>query len=257
MKIDSKERFSNRVNDYRKYRPDYPAGLIDVIKEICRLKYREYGRGYRFRHRNYDRAIAPALPVGVCCRTEAKKCEMRQKEQFHNNPKFVSVNGSAEETTLSSTRIDLIISAQAFHWFDRSLSKREFKRILKPNGWVVLVWNTRVIDGDSFHIELEEFLRRETPEYGKIHHKNIDRKTLCEFFSQKEIVSKTLPNHQILDWEGMKGRFLSASYIPAPGQPGHEFIVDGLKKIFLKHQSNGTVTLKYVTEMYASRFGPT
>jgi len=176
------------------------------------------------------------------------------EQQFGGNPKFVSIHGSAEETTLPSNSIDLIISAQAFHWFDRPSSKREFQRILKLDGWVVLVWNTRVIGGDAFHIELEEFLRRETPEYGKIHHKNIDITTLAEFFSQKSIMFKELPNQQILDWDGMKGRFLSASYIPAPGQPDHEFIVDGLKKIFLKHQSSGTVTLKYVTEMYASRF---
>ncbi len=256
MKIDSKERFTNRVNDYRKYRPNYPEELIGVIKEICSLN---------------DESIVADIGSGTGIMTEILLPHFRKvyavepnanmriaaEQQYSSNQKFVSINGSAEGTTLSSNSIDLIISAQAFHWFDRSLSKREFQRILKPNGWVVLVWNTRVISGDPFHIELEEFLRRETPEYGKIHHKNIDIKTLCEFFSQKEIVSKELPNHQILDWDGMKGRFLSASYIPAPGQPGHEFIVDGLKKIFLKHQSNGNVTLKYVTEMYASRFGAT
>lgn len=254
--INSKERFSNRVDDYRKYRPDYPAGLIEVMKEIC-----DFNIGSVVADVGSGTGIMTERLLPHCRSVYAvepnKEMRNAAEEQFHNNSKFVSVNGSAEETTLPSNSIDLIISAQAFHWFDRTLTKQEFKRILKPNGWVVLVWNTRVIQGDAFHVELEEFLRRETPEYGKIHHKNIDRKTLCEFFSQKEIVSKTLPNHQILDWEGMKGRFLSASYIPAPGQPGHEFIVDGLKKIFLKHQSNGTVTLKYVTEMYASRFGPT
>jgi len=254
--MDSKERFTDRVDDYRKYRPNYPEELIGVIKEICKLN---------------DHSIVADIGSGTGIMTEIvlphcrtvfavePNANMRiaAEQQYISNPKFVSVNGSAEETTLPSNSIDLIISAQAFHWFDRSLSKREFQRVLKREGWVVLVWNTRVIDGDAFHIELEEFLRRETPEYGKIHHKNIDIKTLAEFFSQKLIMFKELPNQQILDWDGMKGRFLSASYIPAPGQPNHEFIVDGLKKIFLKHQSDGTVTLKYVTEMYASRFGST
>ena len=256
MTIDSKERFTNRVDNYRKYRPGYPEEFISVIKEICRLN---------------DESVVADIGSGTGIMTEILLPHCRKvyavepnagmrisaEQQFGGEPKFVSINGSAEGTTLPSNSIDIIISAQAFHWFDRSLSKREFQRILKRDGWVVLVWNTRVIDGDPFHIELEEFLRRETPEYGKIHHKNIDIKTLCEFFSEDSIIFQELPNQQILDWDGMKGRFLSASYIPAPGQPNHEFVIDGLKKIFLKHQSNGTVTLKYRTEMYASRFGAT
>lgn len=254
--LNSKERFTDRVDHYRKYRPGYPAGLIDVMKEVC-----DFNIGSVVADVGSGTGIMTELLLPHCRKVYAVEpnANMRiaAEQQYSSDPKFVSIDGSAEGTTLSSNSIDLIISAQAFHWFDRSLSKREFQRILKPNGWVVLVWNTRVIDGDSFHIELEEFLRRETPEYGKIHHKNIDIKTLAEFFSQKSIMFKELPNQQILDWDGLKGRFLSASYIPAPGQPDHEFIVDGLKKIFLKHQSNGTVTLKYVTEMYASRFGAT
>ena len=83
-------------------------------------------------------------------------------------PNFISINGSAEDTSLKNESIDLATAAQAFHWFDVENAKKEFKRILKPNGSVVIIWNNRRKTGKVFSSQYEKFIIKYGTDYKEV-----------------------------------------------------------------------------------------
>ena len=248
---DPKKRFSNRVEDYRNFRPRYPHQLIDILKSVCGLN-----RDYVIADVGSGTGILTELLLPHCERVYAiePNPEMRHAAEKHlrTQPHFISVIGSAEETTLPDRSVDMIIAAQAFHWFDRSRSKIEFARILKKRGWTVLLWNSRRTDANEFHKGLERLLAASSPDYSLINHRNIDKKELADFFSPQVMTHRTLSNEQILDWDGLKGRLRSASYIPKEGKR-YEEIMDRAYILFRQFQERGFVSLQYTTEIFLSQ----
>jgi len=166
---------------------------------------------------------------------------------------FVSVNGRAEATTIDSHSIDFITAGQAFHWFDVKKSRSEFARILKPEGWVALIWNDRKIDNTPFLIAYEEFLHSHGTDYGKVQHKTFDQSRLINFFGHQQFELRTFENFQVFDRSGLKGRVLSSSYIPAENQPGYDSMVEALNLLFDKFQVSSKVTIEYETKMFFGR----
>src|SRR5262245_9983579 len=67
--------------------------------------------------------------------------EMRQAGEgiLEDYPKFLSVAGTAEATALSDASVDFVTAGQAAHWFDATKARHEFRRILRPGGWLALV----------------------------------------------------------------------------------------------------------------------
>src|SRR5687768_13340243 len=132
-------RFSNRVENYAKYRPNYPAGVIDLLKTDCGLTetstIADVGSGTGILSEMLLKNGNTVIGVEP---NEAMR--LAAELLLTSFPNFRSIDGSAEDSTLESESVDFIIAAQAFHWFDRTKSKREFRRILKPGGWVVLIW---------------------------------------------------------------------------------------------------------------------
>src|SRR5262249_44365738 len=141
----------------------------------------------------------------------------RVMQQFRD---FESVAGTAESTSLPKASVDFITAGQAFHWFDRGRCRNEFKRILRPNGWVVLVWNDRRTDATPFLGKYEQLLHTYGTDYAKVDHKQIDTAVLGEFFG-KPPVQKSIPYYQHFDLPSLRGRLLSSSYVPEAGQAGY------------------------------------
>jgi ubiquinone/menaquinone biosynthesis C-methylase UbiE len=77
---------------------------------------------------------------------------------FADSPRFISVDGSAEATTLTDHSIDLVAAGQAFHWFEPEATQREWRRILKPEGWALVAFNTRCIDATPFMRAYDQYL---------------------------------------------------------------------------------------------------
>ncbi len=171
-------------------------------------------------------------------------------------PNFTSVDATAEETTLPKAAIDFIVAGQAFHWFDRDRCRKEFARILKPGGWVVLVWNDRKTEATPFLVEYEKLLQTYATDYSKVDHKNIDDAVVRDFFGYTPGKQK-IPSAQQFDFEGLKGRLLSSSYAPDKGQPGHTEMLRDLEKIFNARQKNGRVEFAYDTVVYYGKLGET
>jgi SAM-dependent methyltransferase len=244
-------RFSTRVENYVKYRPGYPEEIVRILKSDCELTsaslIADVGSGTGIlselflRNGNVVFGIEPNAPM----RTAAQQLLSAYKN-------FVSIDGSAEATTLEPHSVDLIMAAQAFHWFDRSKAKSEFKRILKPEGWVVLIWNERLVDSTAFLRDYESLLLRYGTDYQEVRHENVATE-IDDFFAPSRFQLKTLQNLQHFDFESLKGRVYSSSYAPEPGHPNFEPMLGKLKELFNVHNRDGIVTFEYATKIYYGR----
>ncbi len=240
-------RFSNRVEDYVKYRPQYPAKVIQVLeKEMGLTKdfvVADIGSGTGISSINF-------LNNGNKVYAVEPNKEMREAAEsaFSGVPNFISVNGTAEETTLENKSIDLVFSGQAFHWFDKEKTKAEFDRILKPGGSVVLVWNVRNETTD-FQKAYEQMLRDTIPEYKGVTHKNIPENAIKDFFFPQVLQRKSIDNSQEFDLEQLTGRLRSSSYSPKEG-PEYEKVMKKVEEIFNKFQQNGKIKFEYSTDIY-------
>src|SRR5262245_21384964 len=136
------ERFTDRVENYVRYRPDYPPGVIEVLEREIGLtpewKIAEIGSGTGLSSQlflengNEVYGVEPNLPMRM-----AAEHYLAGYEGFH------SVAGTAEATTLPAGTMHAVVAAQAFHWFDAAAARVETRRILRFNGWAVLLWNKR------------------------------------------------------------------------------------------------------------------
>ena len=249
--INSTQRFSSRVENYIKYRPGYPAAILDLLKEKCGLSgasvVADIGSGTGIltelflRNGNLVFAVEPNR-------------EMREaaEQLLSKYPNFVSVSGTAEATTLKAQSADVVTASQAFHWFDRGQSRQEFLRILKPGGRVVLIWNERNLTG-PFAAAYEHLLRTYGTDYEEVNHRHTDAKVIGPFFGASGYKRVRFPNRQIFDWEGLKGRLLSSSYAPEPGHPKHFPMLEALHSLFSEYQTGGQVTFEYDTLVYYGR----
>jgi SAM-dependent methyltransferase len=252
LATDAKERFSNRVVDYVLYRPGYPRSILDVLREECGLTpesiVADIGSGTGLLTRLF-------LENGNLVYGVEPNLAMRQagEEYLHGYPRFRSIAGSAEASTLPEASVDLIVAGQAFHWFDHTASRREFIHILKPRGQVALLWNERAVNSSAFMREYELLLQRHGTDYSKVQHVYSEQAGLDEFFAPGEIRGREFENQQVVDWDGLKGRLMSASYAPKSGEPGHEPMIQDFKKLFAAHQDNDRVMIRYRTRVYWGR----
>ena len=161
-----------------------------------------------------------------------------------------SVPGSAEATTLGDASIDFVTAAQAFHWFERHAARREFRRILKPGGWVVVLWNDRRMEEAPLTREYEGVLERFGIDYQKVKDSYPESADIRSFFDGGVFTARDLPNHQILDWEGFRGRLGSSSFAPTAGHPHYAPMMAELERIFRQHQQDGSVRMEYFTRLY-------
>ncbi|HUK47726.1 MAG TPA: class I SAM-dependent methyltransferase [Terriglobales bacterium] len=247
--IDSKQRFSSRVDNYVRFRPSYPTEVFDTLERECGL--------------TRDSAIADiASGTGIFTKlllehgnrvfgVEPNPDMRRAGEEFLSQyPRFTSVNGTAESTTLPDASVDFVTAAQAGHWFDIPKASREFTRILEPEGWLVLVWNERQTDLAPFLRDYEQLLLRYGTDYNEVRHEHA---AVGTFYDPHPCQERTFELRQEFDYEGVKGRLLSSSYAPGPEHPNHPAMLAELRRIFDLRQRNGKVSFDYITRLYYGR----
>ena len=251
MSNDSTKRFSDRVDAYVRYRPDYPAQAVDWLLERSGLSapgvIADIGSGTGISTR-------PLLERGHKVFAIEPNAPMRQyaEQSLGTFEGFKSVESTAEATTLAENSVDLITAAQAFHWFTQGAAKTEFNRILKPNGKVVLLWNDRVTTGDAFHAEYESLLKAYATDYERINHQNLDEADFEGFFDG-DYVFESFDNVQRLELTGLIGRVESSSYMPGPGHTKYPAMIDALHMLFDRHAINRAVTIAYKTTVRIGR----
>jgi SAM-dependent methyltransferase len=245
------ERFSNRVENYVKYRPDYPPEILEVFRAEMNLTpdstVADIGSGTGISARLF---LAHGNPVfGVEPNAPMRRAA---EEYLADFPKFTSIDGTAENTDLPPDSVDFVIAAQAFHWFAPEKTRTEFKRILRPEGFAALIWNERQLDTNAFLREYEELLKKYGTDYEKVRHDTIDKELLKDFF-QSEFAKKTFLNAQMLDFEGLKGRVSSSSYMPAADDLRFEPMVAELRRLFEKYAESGKIQILYNTNIFYTR----
>ena len=246
---DSKQRFSNRAEDYARYRPGYPREVLDVLRTWCALKpehvIADIGSGTGLLTKLF-------LENGNRVFGVEPNAEMRfGGEAFLSSYKnFTSVAGSAENTTLSDNSVNFVAAAQAFHWFDLEPTRREFLRILEPYGRAIIIWNERLLDTTPFLRDYEALLHRFGTDYARVNESYPRADQMLSFYGPNEFTSHALPNYQEFDLDGLCGRLRSSSYAPAPGNPQFEPMIEELQHVYRAHQENGVVRMEYRTHVY-------
>lgn len=244
-------RFSDRVENYIRYRPGYPAEALTALKEECGLAPSHMiadiasGTGIWTRTllENGNRVF------GVEPNTDMRLAAERLLAGF---PKFTSIAGSAEKTTLADHSVDFVMAAQAAHWLDRVEARREFVRILKPYGWLVLLWNEREVDTTPFLRDYEQLLLTFGTDYEDVRHERTTD-SVNEFFDPSPYEQRAFANRQEFDYAGLEGRLLSSSYAPGLGHPKHEPMLADLRRIFDLRAVDGRVSFDYKTRLYFGR----
>jgi len=247
---DSTRRFSERVEDYARYRPKYPPDLIPLLQTEIGLS-----PGWRIADVGSGTGLSaePFLTLGCEVFGVEPNDEMRAAaESCLGNRPFRSVAGKAEATTLPPASVDLVLAGQAFHWFEVRQARREFLRILRLPKRVALVWNTRRLDGSLFLSEYEELLLKFGTDYDRVRHDTRRERLLSGFFTDG-FSRRVLPNQQSLDRDGLRGRLLSSSYTPGESDPARAAMLSELDAIFNRHEARERVHLEYETEIYFGR----
>jgi len=245
-------RFNDNVEYYAKYRPNYPQEVMQIIKNEFHLDagslIADIGSGTGiFTKLLLDKkyqvlAIEPNTPM-----------RHKAEQDLSHYTNFTSYATTAEATGLDENSIDCITVATAFHWFNKDAAKKEFLRILKPDGWCLLVWNLRDVEASPYMRDMEALFKQYGIDYTTSAAEKMDEAAVVNFFKPTEVTIAQFSNHQLFDWEGLKGRLLSISYLPKPGMPDYEEMESAFKRIFDKYQTNGQIAYQYQTKCYYSQ----
>ncbi len=237
------------MENYVKYRPSYPSGVIETLVKECGLTEKsvvaDIGSGTGILSESFLKNGNQVF--GVEPNREMREAGERLLKRYRN---FTSVEGTAEATTLPDHSLDFVTGAQAFHWFDRERARTEFARILIATGWVALIWNDRQTETTSFLREYEDLLQTYGTDYPGA---AINDAAIAAFFSPQHFTVKLFENRQVFDLDELKGRLRSSSYTPEPGHPNFDPMLNALRDIFNRHQVNGKVSFDYATRMYYGR----
>ncbi len=166
--------------------------------------------------------------------------------------KFRSVHGTAEDTTLPERSVDLVVAAQAAHWFDAPRARIEALRILRPPAWAALIWNERLLSEDNaFAQGYEQLLRDWGSDYTQVRSRHANRELITTFLGGAPLHTLSYSHALMLDENALRTLVASASYMPQPGAPTYEAMMDHLHRLFVTTQTQGQVRMDYVARVYA------
>lgn len=236
-------RFSDRAADYVKYRPEYPpaafAAMLAGLGEPADLVAADVGAGTGISARSLAARVGQVIAV-------EPNAAMRAAAAPHERIRWLA--GTAEATGLGGAAVDLVLCAQAFHWFRPPAALAEFHRILRPRGRLALMWNARD-RSDPLTLGYAEAIRAVAGEH-PAEIREFDPAVIETDGWFAPALLSTWANAQALDRAGLVGRALSASYVPREGARRAE-LVARLEALADEHRDEaGLVHLRYETRLY-------
>jgi len=257
MSVDSTKRFSDRVTYYVRSRPGYPSSLIQFFRSTLSLNQSsiiaDIGSGTGILSQLF-------LQNGntVYCVEPNDQMRAAADTQLSHHPNYRSVNATAEATTLADRSVDFVTAGQAFHWFDPRKSAAEFRRILRPGGWAVLIWNERRSVNTGFNAAYDRFIDEFTGDRATaaVRGGSVGAEpAVKQFFGAGGFVLRGFENYQDLTWQGLLDRVYSSSYMPLPNDPINAAMIAELRPIFDQFASDGVIRIEYETRLYYGRLG--
>jgi ubiquinone/menaquinone biosynthesis C-methylase UbiE len=236
--------FSKTTDFYDKARPSYPEELFNFLENKFKINsthvIADIGSGTGIFTRLWlDRSYHV---ISVEPNNDMRKIV---EESLNHYPYFKSIAASAEATNLETNSIDIITAATAFHWFNLELARSEFKRILKPGGLCILIWNIR---DNTFPImqDYESMMRLYVKDYNKVvanHYLYYNE--IIDLFNPNRIEISEFSNSQTLNLNAFKERILSTSYSPKLGEANYKKLLLAAENLFNKYQSSKVIKLHY------------
>ena len=245
----NEQKFTGKADLYEKFRPSYPDELIDFLYDNARCEnVADIGAGTG----KFTRCLLKK-PWSVTA-VEPNE-DMRSKLAEIGGIKIV--NAPAESTTLADKSVGLATAAQAFHWFDEDRFRAECKRILTDNGQLAIVFNERNLKDCPISRARDEICMRYCGAYhsghvGKRSNEEGAAFLKNEYFSEMKLF--TMENNTEEDEQTFIGDTLSRSYAIGEDNENYVRFVAELRDAFAKHESGGTVTIKYTAACYLGRF---
>jgi SAM-dependent methyltransferase len=248
---DSTERFSERVEAYLAGRPRYPAAIVNHLAGRGSLPANatiaDIGIGTGL-------SAEPFLAAGYRVIGIEPNAPMRAAgaEYLGRYPDFEMREGNADATGLSAESVELVLAAQAFHWFDAARFRAESLRILRPGGWAALIWNDRDLDGTPFLAGYEALLIEHGRDYLAIRYRHQGTDAIPVYFGGHAPVAAEFPHRRRMGWNALAALAKSASYLPSEGQPGHAELMAALRRLFDAHAEQGTIEMRYTCRVHAA-----
>lgn len=231
-------RLSGSAENHERFRPRYPTEVIPLIQRETGLRL-----GWKVADVGSGAGISARMLLTVGCVVEGVEPigEMRCTAGgfLSGRDRFQGVGAPA---AVADESVDLVLSAQAIHWVDPEATRREFERLLRPGGWVVMMWNVRQVEPTPVVEAYEDLLMAYATDYAEASHEWVTDEGVGRFFAEGVWAGYSVPNSQIFDYPGLAGRLLTSPYAPGKGQPNHEVMMEALKDIFDEHQVNGKVS---------------
>ncbi len=243
----STTRFSDRVAHYIQYRPTYPISLLKFMEEELGIQKETIladigsGTGILTELLLQQTKTVYAVEPNTAMREAAEQ----QLKQYNN---FISVAGTAENTTLDPQSIDAITVAQAFHWFDIPKTITEFKRITKDKALLMLIWNRR-LSNTPFLALYEQALQKYGTDYNEINHQKMNDNDFQPCFKDGKYTRNTFDNHQEFSFDSVIGFLNSTSYAPKTDTLAYEKLYNVIREAFEKHAIDGVIRMNYESEI--------
>lgn len=248
------DRFTGRANQYVKYRPSYSTEVIQHIMTTAKLTNEsviaDIGAGTGIFSQKLLESQVPTIAVEP--NEEMRHALLIELQLYLTKTKSLLTvkNGSAECTTLADQSVDHITCAQAYHWFDPALARAEFIRIMKPGGFVFLLWNQRDSHASSFVQDYEQLFLKYGKQYKEVGHKHVSQQLLKPFYGGQEPQLASFYNDQVLDYEGLIGRIQSSSFSLTEDDSRYASFMSEIQELYSKHQQDGYVKMVYRTDVY-------
>lgn len=247
--MEKPEQFTGKAAAYTKGRPLYAQAALDFLKK------QGIGKNARIADIGAGTGIFSKQLAGNGATVFAVEPneDMRKAAEIYlkDTPNALCIDGSAENTPLPDHSVDFVSAAQAFHWFDKPLFRKECKRILIPDGKIVLIWNVEVFGSDFFRDYGNILKRFVTSDISDTENEN----PYDIFFKQAEAFLTDFKRYEFdntlyLNEETFLYKSLSSSAAPKKEDPRYEFFLRELKELFFQYEKGGKLTYPHRTILY-------